>query len=82
MDPAAEAIALRYGVGGRGDALCDVDCDCQQRLNRRGPLPTVKKGQGGIARYWAEKNQNTIDGVPTNIVAKSRAGSDGQCGAS
>jgi tripartite-type tricarboxylate transporter receptor subunit TctC len=42
----------------------------------------VKKGQDDIARYWAEKSQNTIDGIPTNIVAKSRAGGDGQCGAS
>ncbi|MGE3297781.1 MAG: pyridoxamine 5'-phosphate oxidase family protein [Porticoccaceae bacterium] len=42
----------------------------------------VKKGPDGIAQYWAEKNQSTIDGIPTNIVAKSRAGGDGQCGAS
>lgn len=42
----------------------------------------VKKGPDGIAQYWAEKNQSTIDGIPTNIVAKSRVGGDGQCGAS
>lgn len=42
----------------------------------------VKKGPDGIAQYWAEKNQSTIDGIPTNIVAKSRAGGDGQCGVS
>jgi len=31
----------------------------------------VKKGPDGIAQYWAEKNQSTIDGIPTNIVANS-----------
>jgi hypothetical protein len=26
-----------------------------------------KKGEGGIAAYWREKNQTSIDGFPTNI---------------
>lgn len=49
----------------------------------------VKKGQDGIEQYWAEKNQTTIDGIPTNIIAKTMAaktmaakppaGSTGQC---
>lgn len=30
-----------------------------------------KKGQDGIAKYWAEKNQLSIDGLPTNIVDKN-----------
>ena len=47
----------------------------------------AKKGQDGIERYWAEKNQNTIDGIPTNILsktigAKTIAGSTGQSGGS
>lgn len=52
----------------------------------------VKKGQDGIERYWAEKNQSTIDGIPTNIlsktigaktiVAKTPAGSTDQSGGS
>jgi hypothetical protein len=32
----------------------------------------VKKGEDGIRRYWDEKNQVTIDGIPTHIVEKSR----------
>ena len=42
----------------------------------------VKKGPDGIAQYWAEKNQSTIDGIPTNIVAKTLAVSTGHSGGS
>jgi hypothetical protein len=28
----------------------------------------VKKGAEGIKEYWAEKNQFSLDGIPTNIV--------------
>jgi len=31
----------------------------------------TKKGDDGIKQYWADKNQLSIDGTPTNIVAKS-----------
>jgi hypothetical protein len=30
----------------------------------------VKKGEEGLQRYWVEKNQKSIDGIPTHIVAK------------
>jgi len=29
------------------------------------------KGQDGIRQYWEKKNQNSIDGLPTNILEKS-----------
>ncbi|MDP1636227.1 MAG: pyridoxamine 5'-phosphate oxidase family protein [Gallionellaceae bacterium] len=29
-----------------------------------------KKGEAGIRQYWAEKNQTSLDGIPTHIVAK------------
>ena len=31
----------------------------------------TKKGEEGLKRYWDEKNQVSIDGIPTNIIAKS-----------
>ena len=31
----------------------------------------AKKGEDGLKRYWEEKNQVSIDGLPTNIVAKN-----------
>jgi hypothetical protein len=30
----------------------------------------VRKGDDGIRRYWEEKNQTSIDGIPTHIVAR------------
>lgn len=30
----------------------------------------TKKGDEGLKRYWEEKNQMSIDGIPTHIVAK------------
>jgi len=32
----------------------------------------TKKGDDGIKQYWEDKNQLSIDGAPTHIVAKSR----------
>ncbi|MFO0706367.1 MAG: pyridoxamine 5'-phosphate oxidase family protein [Nitrospira sp.] len=32
-----------------------------------------KKGEEGLRRYWAEKNQLSLDDLPTNIVKKSRS---------
>ena len=29
------------------------------------------KGEEGLKQYWEEKNQSSIDGIPTNIVAKN-----------
>jgi hypothetical protein len=31
----------------------------------------TKKGEDGIKRYWEEKNQISMDGIPTHILAKS-----------
>jgi hypothetical protein len=31
----------------------------------------TKKGGEGLKQYWEEKNQMSIDGIPTHIVAKS-----------
>ena len=31
----------------------------------------IKKGDEGLNRYWEEKNQMSIDGIPTHIVAKN-----------
>lgn len=30
----------------------------------------AKRGDEGLKRYWEEKNQMSIDGIPTHIVAK------------
>ena len=30
-----------------------------------------KKGPEGLKKYWEEKNQASIDGIPTNIVVKN-----------
>ena len=30
-----------------------------------------KQGDDGLKKYWTERNQRTIDGLPTNIVAKN-----------
>jgi len=31
----------------------------------------TEKGEDGIKQYWEEKNQTSIDGIPTNIVEKT-----------
>ncbi len=31
----------------------------------------IKKGEDGLKRYWEEKNQTSIDGIATHIVAKN-----------
>lgn len=31
----------------------------------------TQKGAEGLKRYWEEKNQISLDGIPTNIVAKN-----------
>ncbi|WP_045857138.1 pyridoxamine 5'-phosphate oxidase family protein [Teredinibacter purpureus] len=31
----------------------------------------TQQGEDGINRYWENKNQNTIDGIPTHIVEKN-----------
>jgi hypothetical protein len=31
------------------------------------PTWATKKGQDGIAAYWAEKNTTSLDGLPTGL---------------
>jgi hypothetical protein len=31
----------------------------------------VKKGPEGLVQYWKDKNQTSLDGIPTDIVAKN-----------
>lgn len=31
----------------------------------------LKKGEGGLKRYWEQKNQQSIDGIPTYISEKN-----------
>jgi hypothetical protein len=37
----------------------------------------TKKGDGGLKRYWAEKNQTSIDGIPTYIIAPRQEHEEG-----
>jgi hypothetical protein len=32
---------------------------------------TLKKGEAGIRQYWADKNQTSLDGLPTHILEKN-----------
>jgi hypothetical protein len=32
----------------------------------------TQKGEVGMAKYWSDKNQLSIDGIPTGIVEKNR----------
>ena len=49
-------MAVPYlSYGGNRELLCDW---------------ATKKGDEGVKQYWAEKNRVSIDGIPTNIVAK------------
>jgi hypothetical protein len=29
-----------------------------------------QKGENGLMQYWEEKNQSSIDNIPTNIIEK------------
>jgi hypothetical protein len=31
----------------------------------------LNKGEDGIKEYWQDKNQKSIDGIPSNIVEKN-----------
>lgn len=31
----------------------------------------IKQGEAGLAKYWHDKNQRSIDGIPTGIVEKN-----------
>ena len=42
-------------------------------VGERGSLNewALKKGEDGLRRYWEEKNQTSIDGIPTHISEKN-----------
>jgi hypothetical protein len=31
----------------------------------------IPKGESGLKQYWSDKNQQNLDGKPTNIVSES-----------
>ena len=37
-----------------------------------------KKGEDGIRQYWEEKNQRSIDGLPTHILTPAQRTSSGR----
>ena len=64
--------------------IYDVEVDMVQTscgyavpfFDHQGPRDVLKgwtedKGPEGIATYWAERNQNSIDGLPTHILSDS-----------
>lgn len=52
---------------------CGMGVPCFTHIGDREMLSdwAARKGDEGLKRYWGEKNQMSIDGIPTNIVAKS-----------
>lgn len=52
---------------------CGMAVPCYAYTGERELLSewTIKKGEEGIKRYWEEKNQKSIDGLPTHIVEKN-----------
>ena len=52
---------------------CGMGVPCYTYVGDRELLNNwaVKKGEDGIRQYWSDRNQHSIDGLPTNIVAKN-----------
>ncbi len=52
---------------------CGMAVPCYSYLGDRELLNdwAAKKGENQIRQYWEEKNQISLDGIPTNIMAKS-----------
>jgi hypothetical protein len=77
------ALAPLFGAPGGGArqifdlAIESVQTSCGMGVplyayeGSRGMLEqwAVKKGEEGVRKYWEEKNQFSIDGIPTGIVA-------------
>lgn len=51
---------------GMATPLYSYEGDRDQLLNW-----ATHKGEVGIAKYWSDKNQLSIDGIPTGIVEKN-----------
>ncbi|MCW5575511.1 MAG: pyridoxamine 5'-phosphate oxidase family protein [Burkholderiales bacterium] len=52
---------------------CGMGVPLMDYKGERGALEAwaEKKGESGLQDYWALKNQNSIDGLPTHIVARN-----------
>lgn len=72
---------LIFRIYGRGRAVHPGSADWNELRPRFGPpLPgeretlinyAVKKGADGMAAYRAEKNQHSIDGLPTSLLERT-----------
>lgn len=53
---------------------CGMGVPLMEYQGERGALEAwaEKKGKAGLQEYWALKNQSSIDGLPTHIVARSQ----------
>ena len=54
---------------------CGMGVPFMEYKGERGALEAwaEKKGEAGLREYWALKNQSSIDGLPTHIVARNDA---------
>jgi hypothetical protein len=52
---------------------CGMGVPLMDYKGERGALEAwaEKKGEAGLSEYWALKNQSSIDGLPTHIVARN-----------
>jgi len=52
---------------------CGMGVPLYDYRNERGQLDAwaVRKGDHGVREYWVQKNQASIDGLPTHIVARN-----------
>ena len=60
------AIDLAQSSCGEGVPYFDYAGEREDLINW-----TLKKGEGGIRQYWADKNAVSLDGLPTHIVEKN-----------
>lgn len=53
---------------------CGMGVPLMEYKGERGALEAwaKKKGEAGLREYWELKNQSSIDGLPTHIVARSK----------
>lgn len=52
---------------------CGMGVPYYSYVEERGSLSewAIKKGDAGLKHYWEEKNQTSLDGIPTHIVTKN-----------
>ena len=74
-------LIARFGPSPGARQIYDLNIDLVQtscgfavpRYEHLGPRETLRQwaetqGEGGVERYWQERNQRTIDGFPTGIL--------------